>query len=50
MPLGSVVGLAMLTMIASTMIPEAVQFDGPMTVGVMTTLGFPSVVLFKLLE
>ena len=41
---------AMLTMIASTMIPEAVQFGGAMTVGVMTTLGFLSAVLFKLLE
>ncbi len=42
---------AMLTMISSTMIPEAVQFAASNArVGLATLLGFLSAVSFKLLE
>ena len=41
---------AMLTMIASTMIPEAVHLGNPHVVGLSTLGGFLSAILFKLLE
>lgn len=41
---------AMLTMIASTMIPEAVHSGNPPAVGLGTLAGFLSAILFKLLE
>lgn len=41
---------AMLTMIASTMIPEAVHFSGGKRVGLSTLAGFLSAVCFKLFE
>jgi zinc transporter ZupT len=41
---------AMLTMIAQTMIPEAVPMGGPNMVGLSTLAGFTSSVAFKLLE
>ncbi|MBI4551264.1 MAG: cyclic nucleotide-binding domain-containing protein [Candidatus Latescibacteria bacterium] len=41
---------AMLTMIAQTMIPEAVHLGGPNVVGLSTLAGFLSAVAFKLLE
>ena len=41
---------AMLTMIASTMIPEAVHLGSPHVVGLSTLGGFLSAILFKLLE
>lgn len=41
---------AMLTMIAQTMIPEAVHIGGSKVVGLSTLIGFLSAVAFKLLE
>ena len=41
---------AMLTMIAQTMIPEAVHLGGPNIVGLTTLAGFVSSIAFKLLE
>ena len=41
---------AMLTMIAQTMIPEAVHMGGGSTVGLSTLAGFVASVAFKLLE
>jgi len=41
---------AMLTMIAQTMIPEAVHLGGPKVVGLSTLIGYLSAVAFKLLE
>jgi len=41
---------AMLTMIAQTMIPEAVHLGSPQVVGLSTLTGFLSAVAFKLLE
>lgn len=41
---------AMLTMIAETMIPEAVHLGNPNIVGLSTLAGFLSVIIFKLLE
>lgn len=41
---------AMLTMIAQTMIPEAVHIGGHKVVGLSTLIGFLSAVAFKLLE
>jgi len=41
---------AMLTMIAQTMIPEAVHLSGPNIVGLSTLFGFLSTVAFKFLE
>lgn len=41
---------AMLTMIASTMIPEAVHLGGGSVVGLSTLIGFLSAISFKLLE
>ena len=41
---------AMLTMIASTMIPEAVHLGNPSAVGLGTLAGFLSAIAFKLLE
>jgi len=41
---------AMLTMIAQTMLPEAVHLGGPNIVGMSTLAGFVSAVAFKLLE
>ncbi len=41
---------AMLTMIASTMIPEAVHSGNPPAVGLGTLAGFLAAILFKLLE
>jgi len=41
---------AMLTMIAQTMIPEAVHLGGPNFVGLSTLAGFLSAVAFKILE
>jgi CRP-like cAMP-binding protein len=41
---------AMLTMIAQTMIPEAVHLGGPNVVGLSTLGGFLAAVVFKLLE
>jgi CRP-like cAMP-binding protein len=41
---------AMLTMIASAMIPEAVHLGSPHTVGLSTLGGFLSAIIFKLLE
>ncbi|MEW6409732.1 MAG: cyclic nucleotide-binding domain-containing protein [Nitrospirota bacterium] len=41
---------AMLTMIAQTMIPEAVHLGGPNIVGLSTLAGFLSAVAFKILE
>ena len=41
---------AMLTMIAQTMIPEAVHLGGPNVVGLSTLAGFLSAIAFKLLE
>ncbi|MEA3274891.1 MAG: cyclic nucleotide-binding domain-containing protein [Pseudomonadota bacterium] len=41
---------AMLTMIASTMIPEAVHLGNPSAVGLGTLAGFLSAITFKLLE
>ena len=41
---------AMLTMIAQTMIPEAVHMGGPNIVGLSTLAGFVASVAFKLLE
>lgn len=41
---------AMLTMIAQTMIPEAVHLGGATTVGLSTLAGFLGTVAFKLIE
>lgn len=41
---------AMLTMIAQTMIPEAVHLGGPKAVGLSTLVGYLSAVAFKLFE
>ena len=41
---------AMLTMIASAMIPEAVHLGSPHVVGLSTLSGFLSAIVFKLLE
>jgi zinc transporter ZupT len=41
---------AMLTMIASTMLPEAVHLGGSNTVGISTLLGFLAAICFKLFE
>lgn len=41
---------AMLTMIAQTMIPEAVHLGGPTVVGLSTLIGFLAATSFKLLE
>jgi zinc transporter ZupT len=41
---------AMLTMIASAMIPEAVHLGNPHVVGLSTLSGFLSAIVFKLLE
>jgi CRP-like cAMP-binding protein len=41
---------AMLTMIASTMLPEAVHLGGPIVTGLGTLSGFVAAVSFKLLE
>lgn len=41
---------AMLTMVAQTMIPEAVHLGGPTVVGLTTLAGFVSSIAFKLLE
>ena len=41
---------AMLTMIASTMIPEAVHLGNPPVVGLGTLAGFLAAIVFKLLE
>jgi zinc transporter ZupT len=41
---------AMLTMIAQTMIPEAVHLGGPKVVGLSTLIGYLSAIAFKLLE
>ena len=41
---------AMLTMIASTMIPEAVHLGGGNIVGISTLFGFLSAIAFKLFE
>jgi zinc transporter ZupT len=41
---------AMLTMIAQTMLPEAVHIGGPKVVGLSTLIGYLSAVAFKLLE
>ena len=41
---------AMLTMIASTMLPEAVQMGGQNRVGMSTLLGFLTAIAFKLIE
>jgi zinc transporter ZupT len=41
---------AMLTMIASTMLPEAVHMGGPNSVGLSTLFGFLAAVAFKLFE
>ena len=41
---------AMLTMIASTMIPEAVHLGGSNLVGLSTLIGFLSAIVFKLFE
>ncbi len=41
---------AMLAMLASTMIPEAVHLGGRSVVGISTLLGFLSAVVFSLLE
>ena len=41
---------AMLTMIAQTMIPEAVHLGGAKVVGLSTLIGYLSAVAFKLLE
>ena len=41
---------AMLTMIASTMIPEAVHSGSPPVVGLGTLAGFLAAIVFKLLE
>jgi CRP-like cAMP-binding protein len=41
---------AMLTMVASTMIPESVHLGGRNTVGITTLLGFLAAISFKLLE
>ena len=41
---------AMLTMIASTMIPEAANSGNPPAIGLGTLAGFLSAILFKLLE
>ena len=41
---------AMLTMIASTMIPEAVHLGRANAVGMITFVGFLSAIIFKLFE
>jgi len=41
---------AMLTMIAQTMIPEAVHLGGPKIVGLSTLIGYMSAVAFKIFE
>jgi zinc transporter ZupT len=41
---------SMLTMIAQTMIPEAVHLGGANVVGLSTLMGFLSAVAFKLLQ
>ena len=41
---------AMLAMIASTMIPEAVHLGGGNVVGMSTLVGFLSAIVFKLFE
>jgi zinc transporter ZupT len=41
---------AMLTMLASTMIPEAVHLGGGSIVGISTLTGFLSAITFKLFE
>ena len=41
---------AMLTMIAATMVPDAVHLGGPNLVGLSTLVGFLSAICFKLLE
>ena len=41
---------AMLTMLASTMIPESVHLGGRNTVGIATLVGFLAAISFKLLE
>ena len=41
---------AMLTMIAQTMIPEAVHLGGPTITGLSTLIGFVAAVSFKVFE
>jgi len=41
---------AMLTMIAQTMIPEAIHLGGPLVVGLSTLIGYLSAIAFKLFE
>lgn len=41
---------AMLTMIAQTMLPEAIHLGGPLVVGLSTLMGYLSAVAFKLFE
>ena len=43
-------GGAMLTMVASTMLPEAAHEGGPTVTGFATLLGFFAATAFKLLE
>jgi len=40
----------MLTMLASTMIPESVHLGGRSAVGIATLVGFLAAISFKLLE